>query len=249
VDQVIFVAQAGTNQAEHICEAIELFGKEVIPRFEDRLDASDAEKERRLEGATTAALARRSPPRRATAGYLVTPQAEPHPAPGHAPTGGGREAGNSASGGGTTSLRARASAWLQGRGEAAFGRFVRGRTDDQLIRTVGTSLGLRMIFRGMERNFHPERTMGFAGDLQYVLTAGSRERPWVIHIDVERIAAEPGRAADPAVTLRMSVPTFARIVTRLVPPAQAFMDGRIGIEGDFQVASRMGQWFGDPSPF
>ena len=91
--------------------------------------------------------------------------------------------------------------------------------------------------------------MGFAGDLQYVLTAGSRERPWVIHIDVERIAAEPGRAADPAVTLRMSVPTFARIVTRLVPPAQAFMDGRIGIEGDFQVASRMGQWFGDPSPF
>jgi alkanesulfonate monooxygenase SsuD/methylene tetrahydromethanopterin reductase-like flavin-dependent oxidoreductase (luciferase family) len=33
VDQVIFVLQAGPNRHGHICEAIELFGREVLPRF------------------------------------------------------------------------------------------------------------------------------------------------------------------------------------------------------------------------
>ena len=38
VDQMIFVMQAGKNQHEHICEAIEMFGKEVLPEFKDRDD-------------------------------------------------------------------------------------------------------------------------------------------------------------------------------------------------------------------
>ncbi len=33
VDQVIFVAQAGANRHDHICESIELFAAEVMPRF------------------------------------------------------------------------------------------------------------------------------------------------------------------------------------------------------------------------
>lgn len=33
VDQVIFVLQAGRNRHEHICESLELFGSEVLPRF------------------------------------------------------------------------------------------------------------------------------------------------------------------------------------------------------------------------
>ena len=35
VDQVIFVSQAGPNRHEHICESLELFGKEVLPEFAD----------------------------------------------------------------------------------------------------------------------------------------------------------------------------------------------------------------------
>ena len=36
VDQVIFCYQAGKNRHEHIMEALELFGKEVLPEFADR---------------------------------------------------------------------------------------------------------------------------------------------------------------------------------------------------------------------
>ena len=36
VDQVVFVLQAGANKHEHICEALELFGREVLPAFAGR---------------------------------------------------------------------------------------------------------------------------------------------------------------------------------------------------------------------
>ena len=47
----------------------------------------------------------------------------------------------------------------------------------------------------------------------------------------------------------MALPTFARLVSGEVPPAQAFMEGKIEIEGDFQVAARLGEMFGQGTPF
>ena len=34
IDQVILLNQAGKNTHEHICESLELFGREVIPEFQ-----------------------------------------------------------------------------------------------------------------------------------------------------------------------------------------------------------------------
>src|SRR4051794_12903983 len=61
VDQLIFVLQAGRNRHEHICEAIELFGKEVLPEFAERADAADAAVDGELADAIAAALMRREP--------------------------------------------------------------------------------------------------------------------------------------------------------------------------------------------
>src|SRR4051794_21903136 len=73
VDQMIFVLQAGTNRHEHIMEAIELFGTEVLPEFAERADASDTAKDERLAGAIDAALARRAPAREPDPTYVVKP--------------------------------------------------------------------------------------------------------------------------------------------------------------------------------
>jgi alkanesulfonate monooxygenase SsuD/methylene tetrahydromethanopterin reductase-like flavin-dependent oxidoreductase (luciferase family) len=59
VDQLIFVMQAGKNQHEHICESLELFGKEVLPEFKDRDEAKVKAKTKRLEPLVEAAMARR----------------------------------------------------------------------------------------------------------------------------------------------------------------------------------------------
>ncbi|MFQ5933892.1 MAG: LLM class flavin-dependent oxidoreductase [Dehalococcoidia bacterium] len=37
-DQVVFTLQAGRNRHEHICEALELFGEQVLPEFKERHD-------------------------------------------------------------------------------------------------------------------------------------------------------------------------------------------------------------------
>jgi hypothetical protein len=67
VDQVIFVLQAGNNRHEHICESLELFGREVLPAFKERDDAQVRAKSARLAPAIEAALERKAgepePPR------------------------------------------------------------------------------------------------------------------------------------------------------------------------------------------
>jgi alkanesulfonate monooxygenase SsuD/methylene tetrahydromethanopterin reductase-like flavin-dependent oxidoreductase (luciferase family) len=59
VDQLIFVMQAGKNRHDHICEALELFGTEVLPEFKERDEDVVAAKTKRLEPMVEAALARR----------------------------------------------------------------------------------------------------------------------------------------------------------------------------------------------
>jgi alkanesulfonate monooxygenase SsuD/methylene tetrahydromethanopterin reductase-like flavin-dependent oxidoreductase (luciferase family)/putative sterol carrier protein len=77
VDAVIFVSQAGHYRHEHICESIETFAREVMPRFEEKAGARDREKRARLDEACERALQRRLPARAAEGEYEITSQGEP----------------------------------------------------------------------------------------------------------------------------------------------------------------------------
>jgi alkanesulfonate monooxygenase SsuD/methylene tetrahydromethanopterin reductase-like flavin-dependent oxidoreductase (luciferase family) len=59
VDQVIFCYQAGKNRHEHIMEALELFGKEVVPEFKERDEKLQREKEQRLAPVIEQVMARK----------------------------------------------------------------------------------------------------------------------------------------------------------------------------------------------
>jgi alkanesulfonate monooxygenase SsuD/methylene tetrahydromethanopterin reductase-like flavin-dependent oxidoreductase (luciferase family)/putative sterol carrier protein len=236
VDQIIFVCQAGPNRHEDICESIELFAKYVMPQFSDRADEREAAKRERLAAARERALARRDPPRPAP-DYVISPQGEPAPAGVIAAA--SRADGRSPSGDRT--LRGQ----LKKLGETAFSSFVRGRSDEQLDRLVGSDAGLRVIFKGMEQAFVPDRAHGFSGAIQYELASSRGTRRWAVQIDDGRAVAEPRTAGDPAVTIRTSVPVFARIAAREIHPAKAMLDGDFEVEGDFQVAQRLGEMFGE----
>ncbi len=77
VDQIIFVSQSGRNRHEDICESIELFGAEVLPEFAERAEQHEKDKLERLGPAMEAALARRSPPQQAPAGYTLPAAMQP----------------------------------------------------------------------------------------------------------------------------------------------------------------------------
>jgi alkanesulfonate monooxygenase SsuD/methylene tetrahydromethanopterin reductase-like flavin-dependent oxidoreductase (luciferase family) len=240
VDQVIFVSQAGTNRHEHICESLELFAEEVMPRFAERAEPRERGKAERLAAAVERALARRAPPRTTDADYVVRPDGEPSPAPAAAPASvsGDRGGGERLSG---AQLLARA-------GEAGLAAMVRGRTDEQLYRMFDRAPGLAAIFKGMERAFVPDMARGFEGEIEYVLRGRHDDRSWTVRIADGRAVARRGRAADPAVTFRASVPDFVRIAARVAHPPKLLLEGDLVIEGDYAVAGRIGEMFGAPPP-
>ena len=252
VDEVIFVAQAGRNRHEHICESIELFAKEVLGEFASREEGREAAKRERLAEAFERALARREPAREASPGYVIMPGGEPSPAwvgsksaapapPCDEQRNGAMEALRQA--------RIRMAEGVRARQEAAFALLVRGKSDEQIDRRVSSGPMLRAIFKGMQRAFQPDRAGGFRGDIQYELRGRRGLRRWVIRIDNGVAIAGAGRSPHPSVVIRTSVPTFARMVARELPPAKAWFEGKIQIDGDFQLAARLGEMFGQSSPW
>jgi hypothetical protein len=247
VDEVIFVMQAGKNRHEHICESIELFGAEVLPEFAERADAADAARIERHAGAMAAALARREPPRAADPTHVIASMDSGPPA---AKVGAGAQVAEPVAvpngSGAAAALRRR----MEARGELAFRAFVRRSSDRRLERTLGSDAGLRMIFNEMGRQFVPENANGFAGDIQYDLrSAGGRERSWTVAIGPDRALARPGASADPKLVLRLGLADFLRIAGRDLDPGKALLTGRMDLRGDFSVAVRLGEMFGQPSPF
>ncbi len=58
VDQVTFIQQMGKNRHEHICEALELFAKEILPEFQDQDEALQRRKAEALAPYVEAAFDR-----------------------------------------------------------------------------------------------------------------------------------------------------------------------------------------------
>ncbi len=161
VDQVIFVLQAGRNMHEHICESLELFGKEVLPRFAEGREAKERAKAERLAPAIEAALARREPPRMAVP-YRIDEEAELARA---------RPAGRPS----PRELVAVGRARLRARGRRAVARALAGRTDEELDRWLGRA-AQRAVFAALVRGFDPGKAMGFQGEIEFRLRPGAPGR-------------------------------------------------------------------------
>src|SRR5262249_26794851 len=59
VDQVILNFQAGKNRHDHIMEALELFGREVLPEFKERDEKLQRDKAHRIEPIVDKVMARK----------------------------------------------------------------------------------------------------------------------------------------------------------------------------------------------
>jgi putative sterol carrier protein len=235
VDQVIFVLQAGRNRHEHICESLELFGAEVLPEFAEAADAVDAARDAELSEAIDGALLRRRPPRVAAHGYRISPTASGPPArpahDGHRPLPRPR-------------LAALQRAAKDG-GEQAFQAFVRRSSDRRLERTAGSGRGLKVVFGAMAQAYEPDMAHGFVGELQYDLRrSDGRLVHWTVQVDPKRAAVRPGPATAPALTLKMTVADFLRMAAQELDAGKALLTARRDLEGDFSLAQRLGEMFG-----
>ncbi len=222
VDQVIFVQQAGPNRHEHICESIELFGSKVLPHFADGREEREAAKRERLAQAVRAGA------RAARAAAHARPRLRDHADRRAAAGAGDRRRAP----GGVERRSERRPALAQGAGsqragESAFAAFVRGRSDAQLERTVGSNAGPADDLQGDGARLRPRRRRTASpATFQYELTGRNGDRNWVVRIEDGGAPRRARRAQRPGGTFRTSVPTFARIAVRGDPPREGDPRGR-----------------------
>jgi alkanesulfonate monooxygenase SsuD/methylene tetrahydromethanopterin reductase-like flavin-dependent oxidoreductase (luciferase family) len=245
VDQVVFVLQAGANKHEHICEALELFGREVIPAFADGREQREREKAERLAPAIERALARKEGPRAAPPGYMIDEAAELARAEraSRSPAGVRARAGE---------LVEEARHAVQKQGAEVLKRLVRGASDEQLERRFGNQIAQRALFGGMARQFDPKFAFGFEGDIVYELSHHANGRPadrWTVRVKGDSAEAIPGGNGEAAVTFKLTVADFARLAAEEADPQELIFTDRFGIEGDLHIAAQTAEMFGGPARF
>ncbi|MEA2400292.1 MAG: hypothetical protein QOK00_695 [Thermoleophilaceae bacterium] len=244
VDQVIFVLQAGPNRHEHICESLALFAERVMPEFTPAREQRERAKADHLAPAIARALERRAPPREAPPAYVIDEAAELERA------GRSRREGGLQRRLGELGEEVRLS--LKRQGQGAMARLVRGASDDQLERRFGSELAQRAIFTSMARQFEPKLAFGFEGDIAYELAHHGDGKPpshWTVRVRDGAAAAVPGVHGSPAVTFKLSVPDFARLIAEDVDPQELLFSGRFDVEGDLALATRVPEMFGAPPQF
>jgi hypothetical protein len=135
-------------------------------------------------------------------------------------------------------------------GEAAFRGFVKRSSDKRLERTVGSGLGLKVVFAAMSRAYRPERAAGWTGDIRYELKgADGAVRTWTVSCGATSAKARAAATPDPGLTVRLALADFIRLAGRDLDPVKALLTGRMDLEGDFDVAARLGEMFGQPSSY
>jgi alkanesulfonate monooxygenase SsuD/methylene tetrahydromethanopterin reductase-like flavin-dependent oxidoreductase (luciferase family) len=229
VDQVMFVLQAGRNRHDHICESIELFAREVLPRFADGREEKEAAKAERLAPAVGQALARRAGPRSLPVPYQIDEDAEladKRRVP-----------------------RARLDAVRQ-QGRARLHQAAQHASDSRLEQIFGGPGAQRVIFAAMARRFNPGQSAGFRGAIVFDLgMADGTRRPWAIDVQDGQARAHPGGSADAALTIKVPLPDFIRALGGGSSFYPLIAGGQMTMEGDLTVAARMAEMFGGRSAY
>jgi alkanesulfonate monooxygenase SsuD/methylene tetrahydromethanopterin reductase-like flavin-dependent oxidoreductase (luciferase family) len=229
VDQVMFVLQAGNNRHEHICESIELFAREVLPRFTDGREEKEAAKAERLAPAVGKALARRAGPRSLPAPYEIDEDAE---------IAAGRRA-----------PRARLDSVRQA-GRTRLQQAAQHASDQRLEQIFGGPGAQRVIFGTMARRFNPAQSGSFHGAIVFDLgMADGTRRPWAIEVQDGRARAYPGGSADAALTITVALTDFIRALGGGASFYPLIATGRMTMQGDLTVAARMSEMFGSRSAY
>jgi len=127
---------------------------------------------------------------------------------------------------------------------------VKSTNDEQLreaIRLVGVDRALTRIFSEMQERFKPGAAGGTDADVVFAIADADAVYPYHVKIDGGTCKTGAGELDDPRVRLQLQLPVFLELITNNLSGPMAFMSGKLKIEGDLMLASRLMGFFEAPS--
>lgn len=94
------------------------------------------------------------------------------------------------------------------------------------------------LFPAMANKFDPAKSQGINSTIQFDLSGDSGGMYWLRIADSGATYGE-GQAENPKMTLRAKAEDFAAIINGESNPMQAFMTGKIKIQGDTNLAMKL----------
>lgn len=99
------------------------------------------------------------------------------------------------------------------------------------------------IFAAMPGRFNVERAGDFNATIQFDL-AGDNGGQWYVAVDEGNATVTEGQHEQPAATIRMTASDFADMMTGNLDPMNAFMMGKVKVEGDLNSVMKFQTLFG-----
>jgi putative sterol carrier protein len=127
---------------------------------------------------------------------------------------------------------------------------IEGRSDEEIekgIEAQGTDTVLDQIFAGMAEAFLPAKAAGQSAVIQYDVKAGGKAHSYQLKVADGTCQIVKGAAGPARVTLGLSLADFLRLVSGKLNGMQAFMSGKLKLQGDMMFAQTMQGWFQPPT--
>jgi len=129
---------------------------------------------------------------------------------------------------------------------ALLGEAIKGKSDDEVVQLLKDSGGveqtLDMIFEGMKSALKPEVAQDCI--IGWSLTEGGNTYNYAVIVKDKACTYEKRDPSDARVTLGLSVPDYLRLISGEMDGMQAFMQGKMKLQGDMMFAQQMQNMFG-----
>lgn len=111
-----------------------------------------------------------------------------------------------------------------------------------------TEINLQTLMQQAVSAFQPQNAAGVDAVLQFNIS-GDQGGNWFAVIRDQKLAVEPGAAPNPNLTITADTADIFNMVAGKLNPMQAYMQGKVRIQGDMGLAMRLMNVFKRPAGF
>ena len=108
-----------------------------------------------------------------------------------------------------------------------------------------TSTSAAELMAALPNYFAPEQAAGMNAVLQLDLS-GEGGGQWYLTLADGKLKVDPGTAPEPTMTLALSAEDFLELINGEASPMNLFMQGKVKVRGDMQLALKMQTLFKRP---